>query len=255
MYADSHCHLSFPQFDDDRPEVVRRLREAGVELLIDPGIDVGTSRRSIALARQYDFIYANVGLHPHDASAPLPTETYTELEELARSPEVTAIGEIGLDYHYDEIDPAAQQAAFREMLRMARRLDLPVVIHTRDAWQETLRILSEEAHSGLRGVMHCFSGDVEIAEECVRRGFMLSIPGIVTYKRSTLPEVVAAIGIEHLLTETDAPYLAPVPYRGKRNEPAHVRLVADAVADIKGMGRREAAERLFENTRRAFEIG
>jgi len=205
VFADSHCHLSFPAFDEDRPAVIERMHEASVTLLINPGVNVETSRNSINLAREHSFIYANVGLHPHDADSGVDAATFNELLELARNPEVVAIGEIGLDYHYPENNPLQQQEAFRTMLRMARNLNLPVVIHSRDAWKDTLRILDEERHSALRGIMHCFSGDLEIAQECLRKGFRLSIPGTLTYKRSTLPEVVRAIPLESLLTEQTPP--------------------------------------------------
>ncbi|TCD47651.1 TatD family hydrolase [Chlorobium sp. N1] len=254
MFADAHCHLSFPEFNSDREAVIARMREAGVALLVDPGTDLESSRRSVELAARHSFIKANVGLHPNEAETPVPDDVYLGLEELARRPETVAVGEIGLDYHYPGHSPEHQQEAFRTMLRMARRLDLPVVIHSRDAWRDTLRILDEEKHSGLRGVMHCFSGDTETALECVGRGFHLSIPGTITFKRSQLPEVVRRVPLERLLTETDAPYLAPVPFRGKRNEPAYVKIVAEAVADAREISVEKAAEAIFQNTLSAFSI-
>lgn len=252
--ADIHCHLSFPEFDADRPEVIERLREAGVELLIDPGTCAESSRRSIELARQHNFIHANVGLHPSELTTPLKAEEYDELEALALSEKVVGIGEIGLDYHWPDHHPEAQQEAFREMLRMARRLDLPVVIHCRDAWPDMLRILSEERSSGLRGAMHCFSGDLEMARRCIELGLKLSIPGIVTYKKSTLPEVVAAVELEHLLSETDAPYLAPVPKRGKRNEPAFVEHTIRKIGDLRPEAFEQVAQTLFNNAKKLFAI-
>ncbi|KAA6232186.1 TatD family deoxyribonuclease [Chlorobium phaeovibrioides] len=254
MFADAHCHLSFPAFDEDRPAVIERMKEAGVTLLIDPGVNAETSRTSIDLARKHSFIHANVGLHPHDADSGIEAATFDELQQLARYPEVVAIGEIGLDYHYPETSPENQQEAFRTMLRMARSLNLPVVIHSRDAWQDTLRILDEEHHSALRGVMHCFSGDLHTAQECIKRGFRLSIPGTLTYKRSTLPEVVRAVPLESLLTETDSPYLAPVPFRGKRNEPAHAAIVARTIAEIREIPVEKAAEAIMKNTASAFNL-
>jgi TatD DNase family protein len=254
MLADAHCHLSFPEFDPDRTEVILRMQAAGVTLLIDPGTDLASSRRSVELSKQYSFIKANVGLHPHEAEGPVADAVYEALEELAGSPEVVAIGEIGLDYHYPGHNPRHQEEAFRTMLRMAAELDLPVVIHSRDAWPDTLRILDEERHSGLRGIMHCFSGDTTVALECIRRGLFISIPGTITFKRSILPEVVRSLPLASLLAETDAPYLAPVPFRGKRNEPAHVRLVAEAIADARSITPEAAAEALYRNTLDAFGI-
>jgi len=254
MFTDVHCHLSFPEFDNDRAEVIDRMRRQNVSLLIDPGIDIDTSRRSIELSRNHDFIYSTVGLHPHEARLAVPDETFDALEELAASPEVVGIGEIGLDYHYDPIHAETQQRAFRELLRLAAALDLPAVVHSRDAWDDTLKILREEKTSNLRGIMHCFSGDISLAEECIRLGFSISIPGTLTYRKSSLPEVVDAIAIEHLLTETDAPYLSPVPFRGKRNEPANVCIVAEHIAGIKGMAVETAALSISENARKVFGL-
>ena len=254
MFVDIHCHLSFPEFDQDRAEVINRLTEEGVGLLIDPGVDVATSKRSIALAHEVEFIYANVGLHPHEATLPVEASVFDELLSLACLPKVVAIGEIGLDYHYPDYNRSAQQEAFREMLRLARKIDMPVVIHCRDAWEDMLHILTEENHSALRGVMHCFSGDTVIADRCIRMGFKLSIPGTVTYKRSLLPEVIRAVSLDDLLTETDAPYLAPVPWRGKRNEPAYVGIVTKSIADIREISLERAAEGIAKNTVELFRL-
>ncbi len=254
MFVDTHCHLSFPDFDDDRNEVIARLKEAGVSMLIDPGVDVPTSRASIALASEWDFIYANVGLHPHEATKPIADSTFAELTALAAAPKVVAIGEIGLDYHYADYNAAAQQNAFREMLKIAQQLDMPVVIHCREAWEDTLRLLDEERHSAMRGVMHCFSGDTSIASECIKRGFKLSIPGTITYKKSHLPDVVRTVSLDDLLTETDAPYLAPVPWRGKRNEPAYVRTVTETIAILREMPLEETARRIANNATTLFNI-
>ncbi len=254
MFIDTHCHLSFPEFDHDRNEVIARLTEENVSVLIDPGIDVETSRKSIELASSVDFIYANVGLHPHEADHPVNKNVYDELAALALSPKVVAIGEIGLDYHYPEYNRSLQHEAFREMLRLAKSLDLPVVIHCREAWEDMLHILSEENHSAMRGVMHCFSGDTGIADACIQKGFKLSIPGTVTYKRSLLPDIVRAVSLDDLLTETDAPYLAPVPYRGKRNEPAYVRIVTESIASIRDISLQEAAQGIARNTFELFRL-
>ncbi|MEI8186539.1 MAG: TatD family hydrolase [Chlorobiaceae bacterium] len=254
MFVDIHCHLSFPEFDNDRDQVIERLTKEKVALLIDPGINVPTSKKSIELAREHDFIYANVGLHPHEASQLVDESVFDELETLAKSAKVVAIGEIGLDYHYADYNKDAQQNAFRQMLRVARNLDMPVVIHCRDAWEDMLLILTEESHSAMRGVMHCFSGDIVIAKECIRKGFKLSIPGTVTYKNSMLPEVIRNVSLDDLLTETDAPYLAPVPYRGKRNEPAYVPIVTANIARIREIGILETAKGIAQNTFDLFRL-
>ncbi|MFZ4525645.1 MAG: TatD family hydrolase [Chlorobium sp.] len=254
MFVDTHCHLSFAEFDHDRHEVITRLTEEKISILIDPGVNVETSIKSIELASAFDFIYANVGLHPHEAEQPVNKSVYEQLASLARSPKVVAIGEIGLDYHYPEYNRSAQHEAFREMLRLAKSLDLPVVIHCRDAWEDMLHILSEESHSGMRGVMHCFSGDSVIADACIQKGFKLSIPGTITYKRSLLPDIVRTVSLDDLLTETDAPYLAPVPYRGKRNEPSYVRIVTESIASIRGISLQEAAQGIARNTIELFRL-
>lgn len=235
MFVDVHCHLSFPQFEDDRSAVIKRLQEHNISLLIDPGTDLLTSKRSIELSSHHSFIYSTVGLHPHDVSGRVADETINALETLATLPKVVGIGEIGLDFHYEDYQPVHQKEAFRAMLRVAKKLDLPAVIHSRDAWEDTLSILREEKSSNLRGIMHCFSGNTKIARECIRLGFKISVTGTLTYKKSTLPAVVHDLGMQDILTETDAPWLAPVPFRGKRNEPAHVRFVTEKIAEIKGL--------------------
>ncbi|NTV46214.1 MAG: TatD family hydrolase [Chlorobiales bacterium] len=253
MFVDAHCHLTFPDFDSDRHEVIERLKAAQVGLLIHPGTDVAKSEAAIRLAESLDFAYANVGLHPSEASD-FSDEAFAKLESLAEHKKVVAIGEIGLDYHYPNIDKSRQQACFREMLRMAKRHDLPVVIHSRDAWDDMFKILKEEAHSGLRGMMHCFSGGVSEARESLSLGLKISIPGVVTFKKSSLPEVVSALDLSDLLTETDCPYLAPVPYRGKRNEPAYVVEVAKKIAEIKEIPLEQVEETIEKTTRHVFGL-
>lgn len=253
MFVDTHAHLSFEDYSQDRSDVIARLQAQHVQLLINPGTSVETSREAIALAEQYDFIYANVGLHPNDVHS-VTDEDFQKLEELAKHPKVVAIGEIGLDYHYPDMDPIKQAHCFREMLRLAKRCDLPVVIHTRDAWRDTFRILEEEKSSNLRGMMHCFSGSCDEAQRAIAFGFKISIPGIITFKKSHLPEVVAALPLSELLTETDCPYLAPVPHRGKRNEPAFVVEVARKIASVKGVDLEQVGEQTYQTACTLFQI-
>lgn len=253
MFVDTHAHLSFEDYSQDRSDVIARLQAQHVQLLINPGTSVETSREAIALAEQYDFIYANVGLHPNDVHS-VTDEDFQKLEELAKHPKVVAIGEIGLDYHYPDMDPIKQAHCFREMLRLAKRRDLPVVIHTRDAWRDTFRILEEEKSSNLRGMMHCFSGSCDEAQRAIALGFKISIPGIITFKKSHLPEVVAALPLSELLTETDCPYLAPVPHRGKRNEPAFVVEVARKIASVKGVALEQVGEQTYQTACTLFQI-
>jgi TatD DNase family protein len=240
MFTDAHAHLSFPQFDEDRADIIKRLQDSQVSVLINPGTDVQTSQQAIALAQKLPFVYANVGLHPGDVNH-FDMNDLEKLESLSYREKVVAIGEIGLDYHYPDHNKSIQETCFREMLRLAKRRDLPVVIHTRDAWADTFRILEEEKSSTLRGMMHCFSGGIDEAKRSLKLGFKISIPGIVTFKKSTLPAVIAALSLEDLLTETDCPWLAPTPHRGKRNEPAFVVEVAKKIAEVKGISVEEVA--------------
>lgn len=255
MFADVHGHLSFPDFDADRDEAIARMRAAGVAALIDPGTDAASSRRSITLAEAHDFIHANVGLHPGEVQGKVGPDVYDELEGLCRSSgKVVGIGEIGLDYHWPGYEREHQIEAFREMLRLAKSMDLPVVIHCRDAWPDMLKTLEEERSSVLRGAMHCFSGDLDTARQCIALGLRISIPGTITYKRSPLPQVVAALPASAILSETDAPYLAPVPMRGRRNEPALVVRTVEAIAAARQEPIETTASTLFANARELFSL-
>ncbi|GAB4535521.1 MAG: TatD family hydrolase [Anaerolineae bacterium] len=250
---DSHCHLDFPQFDEDRDVVLRRAARAGVTAVINPGADLESSRRAVALAGRYDAVYAAVGVHPHDASS-LTDETLAELRRLASNPEVVAIGEIGLDYYRDLSPRSRQRAAFEEQLALAAELDLPVIIHQRDSADHVMAILRDWAKNGHPGcVLHAFSGDREMADEAASLGFFIGIGGPLTFKNARrLPEIVPHLPLSCLLVETDAPYLTPHPYRGKRNEPAYVVLVAERLAELRGLPVRELSPQLVENTMRLF---
>ncbi|KER09985.1 MAG: hydrolase TatD [[Candidatus Thermochlorobacteriaceae] bacterium GBChlB] len=253
MFVDIHAHLSFADYDADRSDVVARLKEQRVSLVVNPGTNVQTSRDAIALAEQYEFVYANVGLHPNDVHQ-ITDDDFHTLDALLAHQKVVAVGEIGLDYHYPDANIPKQHQCFREMLRLAKRHDLPVVIHTREAWDDTFKIMQEESSSNLRGAMHCFSGGVEEAKKCLALGFKISIPGIITFKKSTLPDVVAALDIEDLLTETDCPYLAPAPHRGKRNEPSFVVEVAKKIAAVKGLAIETVAETVHQSAAELFAV-
>ncbi len=255
MLIDTHAHLEMREFNDDREDVIKRAREAGVEYIITMGTTVESSRDAVLLAEKYDFIYAAVGVHPHEVKDILHP-AYEVIRHLAQHEKVVAYGEIGLDYHYEHSPRTDQKRKFRDMLREARELDLPVIIHDREAHDDTLRILSEEWSPDLGGVMHCFSGDAAMAKKMIEMGFSISIAGPVTFpKAEALREVVRQIPIEHLLVETDAPYLAPQPLRGKRNEPAYVRHTAEAVAKIKGLTFDDVARITSFNAMQLFGIG
>ena len=250
--TDTHAHLDFPQFDSDREEAIERALAAGVGIIINVGADLASSRRAVALAEAHPQIYAAVGVHPHDAKT-LTEEVLTELRELARHPQVVAIGEIGLDFYRDLSPRDVQRQAFERQLALARELDKPVIIHDREAHAEVMDTLRR--WQGLRGVLHCFSGGLEMARRAVELGFYISIAGPVTFKNARrLPEIVRQLPLERLLIETDCPYLAPHPHRGERNEPAYVRLVAEAVAEIKGLPLEEVARVTTANTQTLFGL-
>jgi len=252
---DSHSHIYGKEYAEDFNEMMARAKEAGVGTIMAIGADLESSRQACALAAAHDNIYCSVGIHPHDA-ADVTEENYQEIRELAlSSPKVVAIGEIGLDFFRDRSPRLAQEEVFRRFIRMARELSLPVVIHDRDAHDRIMSIMKEERAGDVGGVLHCFSGDLEMAQECIEMGFKISIPGTVTYpSNEALREVVRGVKIENILVETDAPYLTPVPHRGKRNEPAFVRLTAERVAEIKGLSPQDVGRITSFNTRKLFGI-
>jgi TatD DNase family protein len=233
MIIDTHAHLDSPVFDEDREEVIRRAIDAGIGKIVNIGFNRDTIPTTIALAEKHDMIYAAVGWHPQDAIH-MQSEDLDWIEELCRHRKVVAIGEIGLDYYWDTSPKDVQHTVFREQIRLARRINKPIIIHNRDAHQDVVRILREEKASDIGGIMHCYSGSWEIARECLDMNFYISFGGPVTFKNAVQPkEVLARVPIDRLLLETDSPYLAPHPFRGKRNESSHVKLVAEAAAQIK----------------------
>jgi TatD DNase family protein len=252
---DSHCHLDFPDFDTDRDQVLARAAESGVTALINPGTDLESSRRAVMLAEQHANVYAAVGVHPHDASS-LDRETLAEVRQLAGRAGVVAIGEIGLDYYRDLSPRDVQRDAFERQLALAADLDLPVIVHQRESAADVMAALRDRAAGGQPGcVLHAFSGDQAMADEAVALGFYLGIGGPLTFKNARdLPEIVTRVPLAHLVIETDAPYLAPHPYRGKRNEPAYVALVAARLAELLGLPPDDVTAQLTDNTRRLFRL-
>ncbi len=258
---DSHAHLNFSHFDADRDAVIERAREAGLVAILNIGTDLASSRTTVALAEQYDFIYAAVGVHPHDAKM-VTAAVLDELRELARHPKVVAVGEIGLDYYRDLSPRPVQRRAFADQLALAAELALPVVIHSREAHDDVLAALREwkglpprGGVDGSTGVLHSYSAGVERLEEVLGLGFSIGISGPVTFpKASRLRAVAAAVPLERLLVETDCPYLTPEPYRGRRNEPSYVRYVVDAVARAQEVPAEAVAQATADNARRLFGI-
>ena len=245
--VDSHCHLDDPKFDEDREQVIARARAAGVERMMAIGTGSGPPDIEVAvrLADRYPFMYATIGVHPHDASKAAP-ELWGRLRELAAHPKVLAIGEIGLDYHYDFSPRGVQRDAFEKQLEIAADAALPIVIHTREAWEDTIAILRANWHGA--GIMHCFTGDERQAREALDLGFHLSFGGVLTFpKAETVRQAARITPSDRLLVETDCPYLAPVPHRGKRNEPAFMVESVSRLAEVRGRTPEEIAELTTRN--------
>jgi TatD DNase family protein len=259
MYIDSHAHIEMSDFDADRDAVIRRALDAGVEAIVNIGnSDVAHDSHSAAfrIAEQHNFIYTTVGVHPHEARF-LDDALCTRLTELAQHPKVIAWGEIGLDYYYDNSPRDVQQEAFRKQLQLARRFQLPVIIHTRQAEDDTLTILREEwKGSKLPGIIHCFTGTRAFAEAAIEMGFYISFSGVVTFKKATqVREVAGHIPIERLLIETDSPFLTPAPFRGRRNEPAYVVEIARCIAALRGLTPESIGCISSDNFKRLFQLG
>ena len=252
MYFDTHAHVDDVRFDEDRREMLEKCRQSGVSLIMNIGAHLESSRAAVALSEQYEEIYATVGFHPCD-TYDLTEEHYAELEELAKHGKVKAIGEIGLDYHYEDTDKDKQFVAFRRQMALAEKLGLPVVIHSREATQDTLEILKE--FPNVVGVVHSYSGSVETAKILLKMGFYLSFNGIVTFKNAhKAREVLATLPHDRVLIETDCPYLSPEPHRGERNDPSLVPFVAAKVAEIWGMAPEDVAAITYENGKRFYKI-
>ena len=251
---DTHAHYDSSAFNPDREAVLAALPEAGVALVVDPGCDLPTSRAALALAEQFPHVYAAVGIHPEDCAG------YTDadldaLRQLCRHDKAVAVGEIGLDYYWAENPPREfQQQVFRRQLELALELDMPVIIHDREAHGDSLAIVKE--YPGLRGVFHCFSGSPEMAAELLKRGWYLGFDGPITYKNAKrAPEVAAMTPLDRILVETDSPYMTPVPFRGKRNDSRYLPYVLEKLAEWKGVTTQEMTDITFANGKRLFGIG
>lgn len=253
MLVDSHCHLDFPDFGDELDAVVQRARDSGVGLMLTINTHLTRFERVLAVAERFPDVYCTVGVHPHEAGAE-PTAEADRLVALADHPKVVGFGETGLDYYYDKSPRDRQRDSFRAHIEAARRTGLPVVVHTRDADTDTAAILSEEMGKGaFPGLIHCFSSGPELAEKAMELGLYISISGIVTFKKAeALQATVAGVPLDRLLVETDCPYLAPIPFRGKRNEPAYVAHTAAKVAELKGVSIAEISRATTDNFLKLF---
>ena len=270
MYIDSHAHIFFEDYKSDLDDVLKRAREAGVEAIVVPGTTLETSEEAVRLAGQHDDVYATVGIHPHEASKSTP-EVLKRIEELSLNPKVVAIGEIGLDYHYDFSPRDIQRDVFVKQIEIAVRRNLPIVVHTRESLEDAFSTVEEAVrlypdwrrdklnihtrNPALRGVFHCFPGGAEDVWRLLDLGFFVSYPGIVTFKNSPAIETVKKIGYDHILIETDSPYMSPVPHRGKRNEPANVVLIARKIAEVFSVSEEDVGRAATFNTKKLFNIG
>ena len=254
MLFDSHTHLEDRKFAGEVDQVINRAKEGGVSLILNVGYNLHHGQKSIELAEKYDLIYATVGLHPHDAKD-ADNRFWDKLRKLAHHPKVVGLGEMGLDYYWDNSPRDVQRQVFRTQINIAHELKKPIVIHDRDAHQDILSIVKEEKAYEIGGVFHAFSGSWEMAKIVLDLGFYISISGPVTFSNAKkLAEVAEKAPLERLLIETDCPYLTPHPYRGKRNEPAFVKLVAEKIAELKGISYEEVAQTTNRNGRELFNI-
>ncbi|MDD3905882.1 MAG: YchF/TatD family DNA exonuclease [Candidatus Omnitrophica bacterium] len=254
MLIDTHCHLDFPDFDKDREDCLNRARRAGVTGIIDVGSSIESSRRAVALAKTHEMIYASIGVHPHDAGT-VTDKVIADFRELAKSEKVVAIGEVGLDFYRNLSPKEEQKSAFIKFIHLADELDLPLIIHARDAADDTISILNKEKGRRFCGVMHCFSGDKKFLKECLGLGLYISFAGPLTFKNAAaLRDVAKEVPVERLLVETDAPFLAPQKYRGQRNEPAYITSLVDEWAAITGLTQSDIARITTHNANELFKL-
>ena len=252
--VDSHAHLEMTDFRKDLEEVIRRAKNAGVETIFTVGTEKKDWPRALEIADFHDSIYAILGVHPHNAKE-IDDQTYPALSKLCRHKKVKAFGEIGLDFFRNLSSREIQLNRFREQIGLAKDLGLPIVVHDRDAHRETLDILKSEKAEECGGIIHCFSGDYEMAKKCLELGFFISVPGTITFKNAEeFKDIVRRLPLESLLVETDAPYLTPVPFRWKRNEPSYVRYTAEKVAEVKKVSFEKVAEVTTQNALRVFRV-
>ena len=254
MLFDTHCHLNDKAYVEDLHETIERARQAGTSFMCTVGYDLISSAKAVEIAERYKGIYAAIGIHPHDAEA-FDEQTVMEMKKLATSHKVVAYGEIGLDYYRNLSPKDVQQDTMRRQIALAKELKLPLIIHDRDAHGDTLQILKEEKANELGGIFHCYSGSFEMARTVLKMGFYISIAGPVTFPNSArLQDVAKLIPLDRLLIETDSPYLTPQAYRGKRNEPAHVRFVAEKIAELKKVPFEEVAQHTTANAKKVYRI-
>lgn len=252
MYFDTHAHYDDDCFNQDRDELLGGMRARGIDLIVNPGCDMETSHKAVEISEKYPFIYAGIGFHPHD-SKKMTNDSIGELEELSKNSRVVAIGEIGLDYHYDNSPRKVQKERFRQQMELARKLSLPVIIHEREASRDCLEIIRD--FKDVLGVFHCYSGSVESAKTIIKQGWYLSFTGVITYKNAKKShEVIRWMPTDKLMIETDSPYLSPVPERGKRNSSLYLPYIAQTIAELLGRTQEEVAKITKDNGKHFFNI-
>lgn len=254
MIFDTHAHLDDRAFDTDRAALLSQLPGLGLALVMNPGCSLASSRAAAALAENYDYVYAAVGSHP-DAADEVTEDVLEQYRQLARQcPKVRAIGEIGLDYHYEDIPREVQQRAFRAQMALARELELPVIVHEREAHEDGMQIVEEFPQ--VTGVFHCYSGSLEMAKVLIRRGWYIGFGGVLTFKNARKAvEAASQIPLDRLVLETDCPYMSPEPFRGRRNDPGRLHLVAERLAQLRGLSAEEIENITLENGKRLYRIG
>lgn len=249
---ETHAHYDDKQFDNDRDKLLTTLHDNGIDRIVNISYDYNSIQKTIELAKNYDFIYGAIGYHPTDVKD-ITDNNIEQLEELSKNERIVAIGEIGLDYYWKDVEKDVQKLRFRQQIEMALKLNLPIVVHSRDAAADTLEILSE--YDGLRGVIHCFSYSVEMAREFLKLGYYLGIGGVSTFKNAKhIKEVIKDTPLDRIVLETDSPYLAPTPFRGKRNNSAYLVYVANTIGDIKGIAVSQVMEITYKNAKRMYNI-
>jgi len=251
MLIDTHAHIQFGAYDENRDAVIERALEAGIGYIICPGIDLESSEQAVQLAEEYECVYAAAGIHPHE-STELPDDWLYRIEDLCDHPLVVALGEIGLDYFKEYSPGEAQRNTFRSQLELAGDLALPIIVHNRDSDEDMRRIITEAGPGN--GVMHCFTSDIRMARDMVDLGYLISFTGIATFGNTVVDNTILELPIDHMMVETDSPFLAPAPYRGKTNEPAYVTAVADKIAELKELDPATVRERTTENAQQLFNL-
>mgnify|MGYP002595158352 FL=1 len=251
MYFDTHCHLNSEQLYEKKDEFIKHALDNQVEMMVVVGYDLESSKKAVEIAKEYPFIYAAVGIGPNDCLN-TTTQDLQIIDEYLNEPKVVALGEIGLDYYWDDVPSDKQKEVFQQQVDLAKKHQKPIIIHCRDAYEDTYEVLKRNGHPG---IMHCYSGSVEMAKRYIEIGFEISLAGPVTFKNARVPkEVATVIGIDHLMIETDCPYLAPHPFRGKLNEPANVVYIAQEIAKLKNMEIESVASQTTFNAKKVFSI-